>query len=85
MCYGSEFIATAVQKWLAQVRTFLEPGKAMPARGWLKDTRVSINVTNLFNDRQAITDSSGGTPLRYQRAYRDPLGRTIELQLRKAF
>jgi iron complex outermembrane recepter protein len=52
---------------------------------WLKGTRASVSVLNLTNDRQEVRDSAGTTPLLYQREYRDPLGRTVELELRKVF
>jgi hypothetical protein len=42
-------------------------------------------VVNLINDRQKVRDSHGVTPLQYQPAYRDPLGRTIEFEIRKVF
>lgn len=52
---------------------------------WLKKTRLSFNIANIFNQRQRVTDASGATPLRYQPGYRDPLGRTVEIELRKSF
>jgi len=47
--------------------------------------RLSLNIVNATNDRQEVRDSTGDTPLRYQAGYRDPLGRTIEIELRKVF
>jgi hypothetical protein len=52
---------------------------------WLKGTRLSLSVLNALNDKQRIRDSAGVTPLSYQQDYRDPLGRTIEVELRKVF
>lgn len=52
---------------------------------WLKGMRVSLSVVNALNDKQSIRDSAGVTPLSYQRDYRDPLGRTVEAELRKVF
>jgi outer membrane receptor protein involved in Fe transport len=52
---------------------------------WLKGTRLTLSVVNLTNDRQRVRDSAGITPLSYQRDYRDPLGRTVELEIRKVF
>jgi iron complex outermembrane receptor protein len=40
---------------------------------------------NLTNARQRVRDSFGHNPLQYQPDYRDPLGRTIEVELRKVF
>lgn len=56
-------------------------GKTAPA--WLKGTRASLGVTNLFNTRPQVRDRLGATPLSYQSAYLDPLGRTISFTLRK--
>jgi iron complex outermembrane receptor protein len=42
-------------------------------------------VENVTGHRQRVTDSAGLTPLRYQPAYRDPVGRTFEVELRKVF
>jgi iron complex outermembrane receptor protein len=36
-----------------------------------------------LNDRQKVRDGRGATPLIYQPAYLDPLGRTVTLGLRK--
>jgi iron complex outermembrane receptor protein len=47
--------------------------------------RMSLSVLNATNDRQEVRDSFGGTPLQYQPGYRDPIGRTVELELRKVF
>ncbi|WP_162291022.1 TonB-dependent receptor domain-containing protein [Erythrobacter colymbi] len=56
-------------------------GKKPPA--WLKGTRLSLGVTNLFNTRPQVRDAAGTVPLSYQPAYLDPLGRVISFSLRK--
>lgn len=53
--------------------------------GWLKGTRATIGVTNLFNTRQQVRDQGGAIPISYQSAYLDPLGRTVSVSLRKVF
>lgn len=58
-------------------------GAAAPE--WLKGTRATIGVTNLFNARPRVRDEAGATPLSYQPAYLDPLGRFISFTLRKLF
>lgn len=58
-------------------------GTAAP--GWLKGTRASVGVTNLFTTRPEVRDEAGSTPLNYQSAYLDPLGRLINFSLRKVF
>lgn len=55
------------------------------APGWLKGTRATIGVNNLFNDRQQVRDGGGLVPLAYQPGYLDPLGRTVSFSLRKVF
>lgn len=50
---------------------------------WLKGTRVSLGVTNLFNTRPQVRDAGGAVPLSYQPAYFDPLGRVFNVSLRK--
>ena len=51
----------------------------------LRGTRVTFSVTNLFNSRQQVRDLNGDTPVSYQPAYLDPLGRSIRISLRKLF
>ena len=55
------------------------------APGWLKGTRVSVGVTNLFDARIDVRDAAGRTPISYQPAYLDPLGRSANISLRKIF
>jgi hypothetical protein len=55
------------------------------APGWLKGVRVSFRIINLFNSRPEVRDALGSTPLSYQSAYLDPLGRLVTLALRKRF
>lgn len=52
---------------------------------WLKQTRVTLGFNNLFNSRPHVKDGAGFTPLSYQSAYLDPLGRSVSLNLRKVF
>lgn len=52
---------------------------------WLKGTRATIGVTNLFNTRPQVRGETGSTPLNYQPAYLDPLGRLLSFSLRKVF
>lgn len=52
---------------------------------WLRGLRLSLSVDNLLNNRLDVRDASGATPLSYQPAYLDPLGRSVQLQIRKLF
>ena len=67
------------------LRAFTELGRFAPRADWLKGARLSLTIANIFDKRQKVTDEGGITPLAYQRAYRDPIGRTIEIELRKTF
>jgi len=67
------------------LRAFVAGTRLFPGERWLRGSRFSITVSNLLNERQDVRDSFGDTPLRYQRGYRDPLGRTVEIEFRKTF
>jgi uncharacterized membrane protein YgcG len=54
-------------------------------RPWLRGTRVTLSVDNLFNARQRVTDATGLVPLSFQPALLDPLGRVVRVQFRKLF
>lgn len=66
-------------------RAFAEAGRLLPTVKWLRGGRFTLTAVNLTNDRESVRDRSGFTPLAYQPGYRDPIGRTIELELRKTF
>jgi iron complex outermembrane recepter protein len=52
---------------------------------WLKNTRVTLAVNNLFDSHQRVTGADGTVPISYQPDYLDPLGRSVMLTLRKQF
>lgn len=52
---------------------------------WLTGTRVTLSVDNIFDSRLKVTDATGATPLSYQPALLDPLGRTVRISVRKLF
>ncbi len=52
---------------------------------FLKGTRVSLSVDNVFNAQQRVTDDTGAVPLRYQPGFLDPRGRVFEIEFRKQF
>lgn len=52
---------------------------------FLKGSRVSFSVENLFNAQQRVTDDSGAVPLRYQPGYLDSRGTVFEVEFRKQF
>lgn len=69
----------------ANLRAFVELDSIRRKSTVLKQTRVSLGINNLANRRQRVTDVSGSVPLRFQPAYRDAVGRTVEIELRKVF
>lgn len=72
----------------ANLRLFVDAGGRLDwvrRRPWLRGVRVAVAVDNLFNRRQRVTDASGATPISYQPAYLDPIGRSIRLSVRKLF
>jgi hypothetical protein len=52
---------------------------------FLRNSRISLNIDNLFDDRVNVRDSLGQTPLSYQPFYLDPVGRSVRISLRKQF
>ncbi len=52
---------------------------------FLRGARVQFGIDNIFNQRRAVTDATGATPLRYQPDYLDPQGRTVSISFRKLF
>lgn len=67
------------------LKAFAEMRRFLPRSDLAKGMRLSFNILNATNDRQKVRDSAGNTPLQYQPGYRDPLGRTIEIEIRKVF
>jgi hypothetical protein len=67
------------------LRAFADAARFAPRSAWARGLRLSLNVANLTDRRQSVRDRAGMTPLQYQPAYRDPLGRTIEFEIRKVF
>ena len=52
---------------------------------FLRGTRVTLGLTNLFDAKQDVHDATGTVPLSYQPDYLDPLGRRIVVSFRKQF
>ncbi|HYD45052.1 MAG TPA: TonB-dependent receptor [Phenylobacterium sp.] len=70
------------------VRLFADLGMQPWARRdypWLRGTRVSLSIDNLFDSRQEVRTADGGTPVNFQPDYLDPLGRQVRLSVRKLF
>ena len=67
------------------LRAFADTKRFLPHVSWARGFRVSLDVINATNKRQTVRNSLGETPLQYQPGYRDRLGRTVELEIRKIF
>ena len=70
------------------LRAFVNPSQLPGQMGkntWLRGARISLSVDNILNTRQTVRDETGATPFAYLPAYRDPLGRTVSISLRKQF
>ncbi|HEY0622878.1 TonB-dependent receptor [Sphingomonas sp.] len=52
---------------------------------WLAGTRITLSIDNLFDQRLRVTDETGATPLSHQPAQLDPVGRTVQISIRKMF
>jgi iron complex outermembrane receptor protein len=52
---------------------------------WLRGTRLTFGVTNLTDARVRVRDGTGATPIAYQPAYLDPVGRAVTISFRKLF
>ncbi len=52
---------------------------------FLKNSRMSFSIDNIFDAQQRVTDDNGVVPLRYNPAFLDPAGRFIQIEFRKMF
>jgi hypothetical protein len=66
-------------------RAFAEADRLFGQSALTRGTRLSLAATNLTNARENVRDLAGLTPLAYQPAFRDALGRTIEFEIRRRF
>lgn len=76
--FGS--LATINLTLFANVADYLGRTKAP---SWAKGMRMTFSATNILDTRQSVRDGAGATPLVYQKAYLNPLGRTVAFALRK--
>jgi hypothetical protein len=69
------------------LRLFADLGQQPFAREhrWLRGTRASLSINNLFNQRQDVRTPQGVVPISYQPGYLNPLGRTVRFTVRKVF
>ena len=56
-----------------------------PGSPFMRGVRLNFTILNVAGVRERVQDRFGLTPLSYQAGYRDPVGRRIEISLRKTF
>lgn len=70
----------------ANLRLFADLGGRVDwvrAHPWLRGARLTVGIDNVLNQRQRVTDVTGTTPISYQPAYLDALGRSVRVSIRK--
>lgn len=67
------------------LQLFANLGQLAASRLWLANSRISLAINNLLDSYPKVRDAQGRVPLAYQSAYLNPLGRTIQLSVRKQF
>ena len=73
---------------IINLRLFAEPARLLrPAEkpAWLSNLNVTLEVRNLFDAYQRVLLGDGSVPAGYERYEIDPLGRTVQLSVRKRF
>jgi outer membrane receptor protein involved in Fe transport len=72
---------------LINLRLFVDLGQRLGVAKypWLRGARLSVGVDNLLDSRVKVRDAAGGTPFSYQPTFLDPLGRSVNISLRKTF
>ncbi|MBO9697332.1 MAG: hypothetical protein J7499_14145 [Sphingopyxis sp.] len=73
---------------IINLRLFAEPGRLLRTAeksAWLSDLSVSVDIQNLFNTYRHVLLGDGSVPAGYERFEVDPLGRTVQLSVRKRF
>ena len=70
---------------IVNARVFANLGPLLANTRWARGLRLSLQVNNLFDSRQYVTDETGSTPKRYQAFLLDPAGRSLTCGIRKAF
>jgi hypothetical protein len=67
------------------LRAFVEGSRLAPRSFLLAGSRFGLTINNLANAREEVRDPLGLSPLAFQSALRDPVGRTVEFEFRKTF
>jgi iron complex outermembrane recepter protein len=67
------------------LRLFTDIETMVPSAKLLKGTKLTLSADNIFNTRQSVSSRLGIVPTYFQPRFRDPVGRTISVELRKVF
>ena len=67
------------------MKAIADLGQLLPKVRIAKDSRFTLSVDNIANRRQHVTNRADEILQAYQPVRRDPIGRTIQLELRKVF
>lgn len=67
------------------LRAFVDLERKFEDVEFLKGSRLSLRVDNLFDAQQRVTDQFGTVPVSYQPDFLDPQGRFFEIDFRKRF
>ena len=66
------------------IKLYADMNRLFGASPFTRGGRITLSVDNVLNDRQQVRNSLGQVPQSFQPVYRDPLGRTIMLEIRKS-
>ena len=82
---GSANVLRFAPLTILSLRGYIDGQRLLPDLAGMNGLRLGVTVTNLTNARQRVRDSGGETPLRYQPGTLDPIGRSVQIEVRKAF
>lgn len=71
----------------ADLSLFLNPEDRIVGEvpDWIRNLQLAVDVKNILNSRPVVRNEFGEVPLNYQKAYLDPVRRSITFSIRKLF
>ena len=67
------------------LRAWVRGERLAPGSQAMRGVRINLALINVTGARERVQDRFGVTPLSYQPGYRDPIGRSVEISIRKTF
>ena len=67
------------------LRAWVRGERLAPRSHAMRGVRINLALLNVTGVRERVQDRFGVTPLSYQPGYRDPIGRSFEISIRKTF